>query len=84
MGIGAMIITSMPNEISEALINTFDSGLTKMDAIGGYSNSKKSIIYFVVNRFQVTKMKEVVHEIDPTAFITITEIADVFSANMKQ
>ena len=39
------------------------------------------MVYFVVNRFQVTKLKELVHEIDPTAYITISEVADVFQAN---
>ena len=37
----------------------------------------------IVNRFQVTKMKEIIHDIDPTAYITISEVADVYSANLK-
>lgn len=36
------------------------------------------MVYFVLNRFQITKMKNAVHEIDSTAYITITEVADVF------
>ena len=39
------------------------------------------MIYFVVNRFLVTKLKDLVHEVDETAYITISEVADVFSAN---
>ena len=35
----------------------------------------------IVNRFQVAKMKDLIHEIDPSAYITISEVADVFSAN---
>ncbi len=38
-------------------------------------------IYFIVNRFQVGKMKSIVHEYDPKAYITISEIANVFSSN---
>ncbi|MBR2825227.1 MAG: DUF2179 domain-containing protein, partial [Solobacterium sp.] len=34
--------------------------------------------------FQVPKMKEIVHDIDPNAYITITEIADVFAANIDK
>lgn len=78
----AMIITSAPDEISRALSETFETGSTKIKAEGGYSGTEKTMIYFVVNRFQVVRLKELVHEIDPTAYITISEVADVFSANM--
>lgn len=74
----AMIITERPDEIVKNLSAAFESGTTKIDAVGGYSNQSKTLIYFVVNRFQVTKMKDIVHEIDPKAYITITEVADVF------
>jgi uncharacterized membrane-anchored protein YitT (DUF2179 family) len=75
----AMIITDKPDDICKALSSAFETGTTKIDAVGGYSNSNKTVIYFVVNRFQVTKMKDIVKEIDPMAYITITEVADVFA-----
>ena len=78
---GAMIITSEPDEICRALGEAFESGMTKISATGGYSNAEKTVIYFVVNRFQVARMQNIVHEIDPKAFITISEVADVFAAN---
>lgn len=77
----AMIITSLPDEISQKLSETFETGSTKIKAEGGYSGTEKTMIYFVVNRFQVVRLKELVHNIDPTAYITISEVADVFSAN---
>jgi uncharacterized membrane-anchored protein YitT (DUF2179 family) len=77
----AMIITDKPDEICRELSCAFETGTTKIDAVGGYSNSNKTIIYFVVNRFQVTKMKDIVRKIDPKAYITITEVADVFANN---
>lgn len=77
----AMIITSRPDEVCAALMETFETGLTKIDAAGGYSNAPKTVVYFVVNRFQIARMKNIVHEQDPTAYITITEVADVFRSN---
>lgn len=79
----AVIITVKPTEICLALSEAFECGMTKISAVGGYSNKEKTMIYFVVNRFQITKMKDIVHEIDPSAYITISEVTDVFSANMK-
>ncbi len=76
-----MIITEMPQEISDALIEEFHCGTTRIEGVGGYSNSTKYIIYFVVNRFQIYKMRTIIHTIDPKAFFTISEVADVFKSN---
>ena len=65
------------------LSETFGSGVTQLEAKGGYSNKDKSMVYFIVNRYQVVRMKELVHEIDHQAYITISEVADVFSNNHK-
>ncbi len=77
----AIIITEMPDKICEALTETFSSGMTQLEAKGGYSNRNKAMIYFIVNRYQVIRMRDIVHEIDPSAYITISEVADVFSNN---
>jgi len=79
----AIIITEKAEEVCKALSETFGSGMTHLEAKGGYSNRDKSMIYFVVNRYQVIRMKDIVHEIDPSAYITISEVADVFSNNNK-
>ncbi len=80
----AMIITVRPEEVCKALTQTFESGMTKIEARGGYSNAQKTVVYFVVNRFQIARMKDIVHEIDPRAYITITEVADVFHSNQDE
>lgn len=78
----AMIITEKADEVCDTLVRTFESGATRIAARGGYSNQEKTVIYFIVDRFQISKMRELVHKIDKTAFITITEVADVYKANM--
>lgn len=79
----AVIITAKADEVCVALSDAFQSGPTRIEARGGYTNAPKTMVYFIVNRFQVTRMKELVHDIDPTAFITISEVADVYSANQS-
>ena len=79
----AMIVTTKPLEISLELSEAFESGVTQVEAKGGYSQKNKAIIYFIVNRFQVTKMRNIVHSIDPMAFISISEVADVYKAEKK-
>lgn len=77
----AMIVTVHPDEVCSALSDAFGSGMTRIEARGSYSGEEKTMVYFVVNRFQIGKMKQLVHDIDPSSYITITEVADVFSAN---
>lgn len=77
----AMIITTKDEEISKALMKEFGSGSTIIDAEGGFSNSEKKIIYFVVNRFQIPRLKQIVSAIDKEAYVTISEVADIYSQN---
>lgn len=75
-----MIVTEKASEISDVLIKEFESGTTIFTAMGGFTNTEKNVVYFVVNRFQIAHMKNVVHAIDPKAYMTITEVADVFKS----
>ncbi len=79
----AIIITENPDDVCKKLCEVFGCGITKIDAKGGYSNKEKTMLYFVVNRYQIVRMKELVHDIDASAYITISEVADVFSSNNK-
>lgn len=77
----ATIITVMPNEVCRKLSSEFECGITMIDAKGYYSNSEKTIVYIVINRFQVGKMKEIIRSVDQKAYISISEVADVFKFN---
>lgn len=77
----ANIITTEPDAVCAALSEAFGSGITCIDARGGYSNQPKTMLYFVVNRFQITKVRDIVLNVDPTAFITISEVADIYRMN---
>ena len=76
-----MIVTDKAEEISAALMEAFECGTTKIAARGGYSDADKTIIYFVVNRFQISKMRTIIRSIDPKAFVTISDVADMFKSN---
>ena len=77
----ATIITTRPDAVCAALSERFGTGMTRIAAQGGFSGADTTMIYFVVNRFQIVQMKEIVHQLDPTAYISITDVADVFKNN---
>lgn len=80
----ANIITTKPKPVCAALSEAFENGITIIDAKGYYSDSKKTMVYFVVNRFQVGRMTEIIQEIDPGAYISLTEVADIYAANLDK
>jgi len=79
----AMIITEKPTEICARLSESFGRGITLISATGYYMNNKKTLVYFVINRFQVGKLKDIVSSIDPYAYITINEISDVLRSSVR-
>ena len=80
----AMIITSKPDEICEELTREFECGITIVPVKGGYSGMDKTMVYFILNRFQIARMRDIVHSLDEGAFITISEVADVFKSNIDK
>lgn len=78
------IVTSQEDAICQALSEEFGRGITQIQAKGYFSGADKCMVYFVVNRFQIPKVKRLVTEIDPNAFITVTEISDVMGTSVKQ
>ena len=79
----AMIITSKKDEISEELSETFGHGITHIRSHGYYKGNEQTIIYFVVNRFQIGKLKAIVAKHDPKAFVTITDVSDIMGSSLK-
>lgn len=73
----AMIVTTKADEISDALSDAFESSGTIVNAIGGYSKEKKDIIYFIINHFQINKLKQIVYNIDNSAFISLQDVTDI-------
>lgn len=80
----AMIVTSKAKEISEAISEAFGRGITHIDARGFYSGQEQTIIYFVVNRFQIAKLKNIITAIDPNAFVSITEVSDMMGKSVHK
>lgn len=79
----AMIITYHPQEISARLSESFGSGVTLIKASGYYFGEDKTLVYFVVNRFQIGKLKAIVSEVDPKAYVTINDVSDVLHSTFR-
>lgn len=78
------IVTKDYGPVCQALSETFEKGITVMNATGYFSGVDRKVVWIVLNRFQISRMRELVHQIDPTAYIAIYEVADLFRLESEQ
>ena len=74
----ALIVTERQEEVCAALSETFEQGMVILDGKGYYSGARKQVVYIVLNRFQIARLRDLVNAVD---YITISEVADVFKLN---
>ncbi|HFN7666452.1 TPA: YitT family protein [Streptococcus pneumoniae] len=74
---GFMIITKRPDQLAKAINDDLGRGVTFISGQGYYSKENLKIIYCIVGRNEIVKTKEMIHRIDPQAFITITEAHEI-------
>lgn len=78
------IISSEYEEISQTIQDRLGRTTTFIYARGGYSREDTQMIYCVVTRLELAKLKSVVQEIDPKAFIAIEHVSDVLGGNFEK
>ncbi|CAM3457991.1 YitT family protein [Marinicrinis lubricantis] len=78
------IISSEYEEVSQAIIDRLGRSTTYIYARGGYSKEETQMIYCVVTRLEVAKLRSIVQEIDPSAFISIQHVSDVLGGNFNK
>ena len=78
------VITDYSVEIGKDIMEKMDVSVTYIDAEGGYSGVKKRIVYCVISRLQVQKLKEIAKNIDPRAFIAIENVYEVDGVRVKK
>ena len=78
------IISDKAEEIGQQIIETMNTSVTYMDVVGGYSKAPKKLVYCIISRLEIVKMKELIKTIDPTAFLTIENVHDVEGVRIKK
>lgn len=71
------VMSSQPDKLADSIISELDRGVTVFEAKGGYTGEKKEMLLCVVDTSQVTRLKELIYEIDSKAFIIVTSAHEV-------
>lgn len=78
------IISNYPEEISKVVFKELDRSITSLSGEGMYTKEERQVLLCVVNRTQVNRLKELIHAVDPNAFVILTEVREVFGEGFKK
>lgn len=79
----AMIISRECDDITHAIIHALHRGCTCLPGKGAYTGEDRQIIMVTVGKTQLPRLKEIVFQIDPQAFITVNETIEVYGHGFK-
>lgn len=80
----ALIITSQPQKISEQILEQMERGVTFLQGTGAYTGEERPVLYCVITRSEVSHIKTIVEETDPSAFIVIGQAHEALGEGFKE
>lgn len=78
------IISGKTREIGTELMETLELGVTYIKGTGAYSGKEKDMIYCVVSRLELNKLKEIAKSIDKTAFIAVVDVHETYGGKIRK
>ena len=79
----AVIISDRHVAVRQAILEKLGRGVTQLEARGGYTETARPALYVVVYRTQVTQLKNIIAEIDPHAFVVVSEAHEVLGEGFR-
>ncbi|MBQ8184976.1 MAG: YitT family protein [Lachnospiraceae bacterium] len=80
----AWIITKDPEALAKVLLEDLDRGVTGISAKGMYSGEEKQMLYCVVSKKEIVHLKEMVAQVDPNAFVIVTDAREVLGEGFQE
>ncbi len=74
----AYVISDYYQEIAQAVMTRMERGVTALDAVGMYSGEGKKMLFCVVSKKEIVKLREIVAEFDKKAFLIVADVREVF------
>ena len=78
------IISDHSKDIGSELMETLELGVTYIKGTGAYSGKEKDIIFCIVSRLELNKLKEIAKTIDPTAFISVVDVHETYGGKIRK
>ena len=79
----AIIVSQYPTEIQAALLHDLGRGVTVLEGRGGYTGQTSSVLMCIVTQSEISFVKKLIAQIDPNAFVIISEVAEVLGEGFR-
>ena len=79
-----LVITDKGEEIADAITSRLGRGVTFLEGKGGYSKSEKQVLYSVITRLEISKLKDIIKVVDENAFVAVSDVSDVMGGKNRK
>lgn len=80
---GITIITGEPQAIARVILDEIGRGVTIMPGVGAFTGQPRSVLYTVVQRGELTRIKQIAYKIDPRAFVVVADVHEVLGEGFR-
>jgi len=79
----AIIVSDRPREVSDAILRELERGVTGLHGEGMYTHRARTVLYVVISRSEVARLKAIIHEADPEAFVVIGQANEALGEGFR-
>ncbi len=79
-----LVITDKGEEIADAITSRLGRGVTFLEGKGGYSRNEKQVLYSVITRLEIAKLKDIIKVVDENAFVAVSDVSDVMGGKNRK
>ncbi|GAB4073029.1 YitT family protein [Barrientosiimonas marina] len=79
----AIIISSYPDHVLDAVTQKMSRGITVLEGKGGYTNAQQDVLYLVINKQEIVPFRRIITDIDPDAYVTVHPVQEIFRTGYK-
>ncbi|MDG4657173.1 YitT family protein [Ectobacillus antri] len=80
----ALIVTKQEAAVREGIFKNIDRGVTKLQGTGGFTDDERPVLMCVVEQTEFTKLKQLVKDLDPSAFVIVADAAEVLGEGFNR
>lgn len=78
------IVSAKPDEVGQRILNEIGRGVTRIGGHGVYTGESRPLLYVVVLRSELTRVKSLIYEVDPTAFVSVANVHEVVGEGFRK
>lgn len=79
----AIIVSNHPDKVRETILRELERGVTILEGRGGYTGARREILLCAVQRNEISRLKYILHQVDPEAFIIINAVHEVLGEGFQ-